>query len=215
MTFSNSIKTLLGTSVLVFFASTALGQTSDNSGAASPGNMGGFGLHGGLTFNDFDYTSSGLEGAKTNKTGGMGGIHIEGFSHDIIALRLEANYESTGFHLANVGTVNYNYLQIPLLVKVTPFVGPIGVFVEGGAAASIHLSTSIDTTNSTYTYNTDTSTWDFGLLAGAGLNFKLTDHFLVEAEGRYEYGLTNISDASNANTKVRDVQLIVGFTMLN
>jgi hypothetical protein len=207
MKFTTNIKALIGTSVLIFFASTALGDTND-------GNMGGFGLHGGLTFNNFDVTSSGLEGAKDNKTGWIGGIHLEGFSHDIVAFRVEANYERNSFSLANVGTINYNYLQIPLLVKITPFVGPVGIFVEAGAAAAIHLSTSVDAGGTDVTYNTNSASWNFSAIAGLGVNLKLTDHFLVEAEGRYDLGLTNVSDNTD-NVKIRDIQAIVGFTMLN
>jgi len=170
----------------------------------------GFGIHGGLNFNDFDVTSNTVTNAKNNTTGWLAGIHFEG--EGPLTLRLEVNYSVRGYEYANLVNVKYNYLEIPLLVKFSPIPGPIKVFVEGGGSASLKLSTTVDTLGSSVTYDTNSSTWDFGLLAGAGLGVMVGPNTLLSVEGRYLYGLTNVSDDATVTIHTRGIQALASLT---
>ena len=125
------------TALTIFLASAAVGAENEPANTESHENrsMGGFGFHGGLNFSDFDYTNTTVNSAKKKKTGALLGIHFEGYSMGLVGMRIEANYSKKGYEIGNIATVTHNYLQIPLLFKIAPVVGPVILFAEAGPAA--------------------------------------------------------------------------------
>ena len=176
---------------------------------------GGFGIQGGWNFSNFNITNNTITQAKNNTTGWLAGIHFAGWEMDRFAIRLEADYSVKGYEIANVAKVKNNYLEIPLLLKFTPLPDPIKIFIEGGASASIKLSTTVDVEGVSTTYDSSSNTWNFGLIAGAGIGFMIGADLLLSAEARYDYGLTNIANSSSVTVNTRDIQAIAGLTFLS
>ena len=206
------MKSLLKMSALLLLL-TAPVYAQDAAEAHHEGGRGGFGIQGGANFNNFNYTNNTVNQAKQNTTGWLAGVHFEGWEMDMFAIRLEADYSVKGFQVGNIATVKYNYLEVPLLLKFTPLQGPVKVFIEGGGSASIKLSTSVTSLDTTTTFTDNSNTWNFALIAGAGLGFMVGPNMLLSVEGRYNWGLTNISN-NTYTINTRDLQAIAGLTFL-
>ncbi len=190
--------------------SSALAEDADKTDSHT---MGGFGVHGGLNFSDYHYANSTYSQATNNTTGALFGIHMEGMTLGLFGLRIEANYSSKGYQIAQIATVTHHYLQIPLLFKISPITGPFELFVEAGPAAALHLSSSTDIANTSVNFNDNSNNWDFSVIAGAGVGFKINP-VLLEFEARYDYGLKNLNDSNSVDVKSRALQLIAGVTFL-
>ncbi len=115
--------------------------------------------------------------------------------------------------LVNQHDKNHNYLQIPVLFRFSPIIGPIELFAEIGPAAAIHLSSSAELANTTVTFNDNANNWDFSAIAGLGVGLKF-ENILLEIEGRYDYGFTNLSDTNGVEVKSRAIQALAGITFL-
>jgi len=187
-------------------ASTAFGeepQKSSNSYA-------GFGVHGGLNFSDYNYSDPTYHQSNDN-TGALFGIHMEGMALGIFGLRLEVNYSTKGYDVGPFVSVTHHYLQVPLLFKFSPIVGPIEVFAEAGPSASLNIGNSVQTLNNSVNYTDHSNSWDYSVIAGVGVAFKL-DKVLLTFEGRYDYGLKNLNDSSSPSVNSRAAQFIAGIT---
>ena len=217
MNSSNNILHLFSLSIIavtIFLSTSSLGaEVNETEKKESHSSEWGFGFHGGINISDFSYTNKTTSYTKKSSTGALLGIHIEGMSLGIFGVRVEANYSVKGYDLYQFATVSHRYLQIPLLFKISPIVGPIEFFVEAGPAASFHLSSSVEFLNTSFTYNDNADTWDFSIIGGLGIGFKI-DPVLLEFEARYDYGLKNLSKSSTIEINSRAVQLIAGITFL-
>ncbi|MEO7161501.1 MAG: outer membrane beta-barrel protein [Bdellovibrionia bacterium] len=109
--------------------------------------------------------------------------------------------------------INYNYLQIPALLRFTPV--PF-ITLEAGGYYGIPISTSstgvipsslVSSTSSTYS-----SSNDFGFLVGAGLRFPLLPVMSIRLDALYEYGLTNVSTGT-ATQYSRNLDIWAGVTL--
>ena len=194
---------------VLFLASAALGEETGSNSASYIG----FGVHGGLNYSDYHYSNSAFSDTH-QKTGSLFGVHFEGMSLGVFGLRLETNYSTKSYDVGSFATVNHHYLQVPLLFKISPITGPLEVFAEAGPAASLHLSSNVDVLNNSVKYNDDSNTWDFSLIAGVGVAFKF-EPFLFALEGRYDYGLKNLSSSNGADIKSRAIQVLAGLTFIN
>jgi opacity protein-like surface antigen len=87
------------------------------------------------------------------------------------------------------------------------------LFIEGGPAASLHLSNTVEVYNSAFSFKDTADRWDFSLIVGAGIGFKLNST-LIELEARYDYGLKNISNSSAIEINSRAIQLLAGISYL-
>ena len=200
----------------LFLASTALGDVNTKSETTTSDNHTsnvGFGFHGGMNSSDFNYTSSTMTQAKSNVNGTLIGFHMQSVNMGFVGLRVEANYSVKGYDIANVATVYHHYLQIPLLVKIAPISGPIEVYAEAGPAAAFHLSSTVEAANASVSYNDNSNNVDFSLIGGVGVGFKV-DPILLEIEGRYDYGLTNLNNSNTVQVNSRALQLLAGVTFL-
>lgn len=213
--FKNSVHRILfpAAAATLLLATTALGAEGTDTTTDHHEAVFGFGVHGGMNFSNFTVNDNTITNARNSRTGSIFGIHMEGMSLGVATLRLELNYSIKGYELTNYVKVNHNYLQIPVLFRISPIVGPIEIFGEIGPAAALHLSTDTTVANTTVNYNANSDNWDFSLIAGVGVGFKL-DNILLEVEGRYDYGLSNLSDTNNVEIKSRAIQAIAGVTFL-
>lgn len=146
----------------ILLSTSSLGAEINNTENKETHSSGwGIGFHGGMNISDFSYTNRTTSYVKKSSTGPLLGIHLEGMSLGLFGVRVEANYSVKGYDLYQFATVSHRYLQIPLLFKISPTIGPIEFFVEAGPAASLHLSSSVEFLNTSFTYNDNADTWDF------------------------------------------------------
>lgn len=86
-------------------------------------------------------------------------------------------------------------LSVPVLIKVKLRKG-IAPYVIGGWETAFILSQQTTGNPQSLTWNLETKTFDYGLVAGAGIHFPLGP-VSAEVEGRYHYGLTETTKFIN------------------
>ena len=129
-------------------------------------------------------------------TGLLIGGGIEFSISKSLALEIDALYFQKGSYIEVDGIpgVGWNYdlnsLSFPMLIKIKFRSGPSAYFL-GGGELSLILTHEVNGTN----ISEDTKTFDYGLVAGGGIEIKLKNS-IVCLEGRYHLGLRNITKAS-------------------
>jgi hypothetical protein len=126
----------------------------------------------------------------------------------------EVLYTMKGTRLRGSGapsSVLLDYLEVPLLARVTMHAGGRRIYAVGGPTAAFRLRARTRTEFSGSTEETDISDEvrrvDAGVAAGAGVEFGS-----LAVEGRYTFGLSNIDTdaASGARARTRTVSLTAG-----
>jgi hypothetical protein len=109
-----------------------------------------------------------------------------------------------------------NYLEIPLLLKVTFPLTEVSPYLLAGPVLGINMSANEDATpNGGTTQTTDLGPFitgtDFGLLFGGGVAFKIAPKIDLFAQFGYSLGLSNILKNSTTNTlKNNGIQITAG-----
>ncbi|HVO76167.1 MAG TPA: porin family protein [Ignavibacteriaceae bacterium] len=123
-----------------------------------------------------------------------------------------------GINIKGEGNISINYIEIPILLKVTFPTPQIKPFLVGGASVSFRAGDAKLTLDKVTGNGQDVTnlipaedkeqtmkskSTDFVLNFGAGLMIpvSLLDIFI---EGQYNLGLTNINDESNDDTKIKN-----------
>jgi len=117
---------------------------------------------------------------------------------------------------AMTATLNYNYIQIPVLLRFTPI--PF-VALEAGGYYGIPSSTTSTGAVPPELMNaalpTYSSSNDYGLLIGAGVRLPLLPLMSIRADALYEYGLANVSTGtSTQNARNLDIWAGVMISLL-
>lgn len=144
-----------------------------------------------------------------NRTGFVGGVYgtfdlspMFGVQPELLFVRKGAELFSTdvtigGISFGSVGsTLDVDYLEIPLLLRISaPNPGPVDLRLLAGPVASIKIDEQIRLTGLVgYSLDSDqVKTADFGIAVGAAAAIRSASMSVV-AEGRYTFGLTNVSD---------------------
>ncbi len=154
------------------------------------------GLEGGLNLANVSITPSQTSNSRTGLI--VGGVIDIGISNSI-GVTGGLRYIMKGFQVTNQGytfTDKLNYLEVPVLLKVKFPLTEIKPYVIGGPVLGIRVSASEEQSGGGQSADVDASSAyesiDFGLLFGAGMDFKVapkTDLFL---QGGYAFGLSNI-----------------------
>ena len=134
------------------------------------------------------------------------------FQPELLVVRTGGRYASEGDSLE----FRFTYIQIPLLLRldvlrsaaVRPFLA------AGGYGSYLYRAEGVLVIGSDRTVTDlieEYQRYDFGLVASAGLAFKL-DGFTISIEGRYDYGLVNILKypAEGESMKNRCLTALVG-----
>ncbi|AYZ37729.1 PorT family protein [Chryseobacterium indologenes] len=119
----------------------------------------------------------------------------------------EVNFISKGTRIKNHfgnQTYNFNYIEIPVLAKYS--FGP--VYVNAGPSIGFLVGKS-DKIKAAYG---KTKTLDFGLQMGAGVAIPAGPGKLI-VDGRYNLGLSNISDEKGVNVKNRGFAVSLGYAI--
>jgi len=144
-----------------------------------------------------------------NRTGFVGGVYgtfdlspMIGVQPELLYVRKGAKLFSTnvtigGFTFGSVGsTLDVDYVEIPVLLRISaPNPGPIDLRLLAGPVMSIKVAEKISTTGliGVSLDSDQVKTSDFGLAVGGAAAIK-NGSLRVVAEGRYTFGLSNISD---------------------
>jgi len=145
------------------------------------------------------------EKSKTSFQAGLG-INIQTGLRNF-SIQPEVNFMSKGTKIKNnfgSQTYNFNYIEIPVLAKYS--FGP--VYVNAGPSIGFLMGKS-DKIKSAYG---KTNTVDFGLQMGAGLAIPAGPGKLI-VDGRYNLGLSNISDEKGVNVKNRGFTISLGYAI--
>ncbi len=157
-----------------------------------------------------------------NRFGFHGGamLNVGLLADDVLALQLEGLYSQKGFKYAdqqvtvlgntyrNTGTVRYDYIDVPLLLRVKAS----GIFFEAGPQYSYLLNISTDRTqtyNGSVT-NAASSTSDLSnvkrseLGYAAGLGFQAESGFLIGL--RYNGAFTDFAKDGYSNNEFRNAR---------
>jgi len=146
-----------------------------------------------------------------NLTGFMFGVSFIHRMTDMFAFQPEIAYSMKGAKFddgVDEGEVKLAYIDVPLLAKISLgtamgqarpalYVGPYAAFNMSCDVESGGVSVDCDAAE------LEPKTVDFGAIAGVGMDFGNMNVF-----ARYQFGLTNISDAANAgDAKNRVIQV--------
>ena len=162
-----------------------------DSSPASPlfgGHKGlGLGVKGGALF-------SSLTGSTTykNRTGLIAGLFIGGNGHGLAGVMLEVLYAQKGAGTAG-SPITAHYIEVPVLLRLN--IG--GIYTVLGPYVDIKLKAS------GFNVSQNFDGFDFGVLTGAGVEFK---PFLLEV--RETFGLRSVLDAT---THSRAFAVLAGF----
>lgn len=175
----------------------------------------GIGIHGGVNLNDLKVDKNVSSTISANENGGTGallGVHFE-FGSSQFMIRPEINYSVHKYNFANVADVSHKYLEIPVLFKFAILPSPIQPFVEIGPQFGFHLSDDTTTLGTTTTVSDSSHTMNVAGVAGAGLRLDLIENLALEAEGRYVFGFTDLSQSNDVTVKTRGFQVLGGLTV--
>lgn len=144
-----------------------------------------------------------------NRTGFVGGVYASfdlaryvAIQPELLFVRKGAKLFSTdvtigGVHVGELGsTLDVDYFEVPVLLRLSlPTPDPLGLRLLAGPVVSVKSSEKLSTTGLLQTeLGTDLiKTTDFGLALGGAMAVRL-ENLLVVGEGRYTFGVTNISD---------------------
>lgn len=145
------------------------------------------------------------EKSKTSFQAGLG-VNIQTRLQNF-SVQPEVNFISKGTRIKNHfgnQTYNFNYIEIPVLAKYS--FGP--VYVNAGPSIGFLVGKS-DKIKAAYG---KTKTLDFGLQMGAGVAIPAGPGKLI-VDGRYNLGLSNISDEKGVNVKNRGFAVSLGYAI--
>jgi Outer membrane protein beta-barrel domain len=195
------------------------------------------GVRGGIINASFNYSELAAGQSSSERLGLIGGLLAEFRINEGFAIQPEVNYVQRGDKktsvftlpfISNIETTNevrINYLEIPVMLKGGFKVGPARLDLLAGPSLSLAMSgtdkTKIVTTNlitnttseDSYTndldFEQDIQKSDVNLQGGAMLSFALGgSRFFVD--GRYIYGLTNLSKTDEVEITNRGISLTAG-----
>jgi len=159
-----------------------------------------------FSFGALDYFAGGLY-----FEGGLGFISIQ---PEVLYVRMGGKYTVDA---DNSLEIRQEYVQVPVLIKLNIIpAGPIRPFLCGGGYGAYLLKSqgimTIDGVESRETLTSDYERFDYGLVGGAGIAFKLVG-LSLSLEGRYNYGLANLikDPAAGDSMKNECWMALIGF----
>ena len=151
------------------------------------------------------------EGADTKmKIGAAFGGFANYVINDYLAVQPELLYTMKGMKVdaAETISVSLNYLEIPILAKVSmPMEGKIKPSFIIGPAIGILLTAEVEDVD----IKDDMKSIDFGLALGAGVNVAEVGPGNMSADVLYTLGLTSVPDVEDVSIKNWAISIMVGY----
>jgi len=180
----------------------------------------GVGIKGGYSLAKFSLTPSDPDMAWQSLPSWVAGVYFE-FKLGFVSVQPEILYTRMGAKIADEVEdfrleYRLDYVQVPVLLKfnIIP-AGPIRPFLYGGGYGAYLLKAEgfmeIAGESETADLIEDTQRYDYGVVGGGGLAFKLPGVSL-SVEGRYNLGLANIQKdpIEGESAKNRSFMVLVG-----
>lgn len=170
-----------------------------------------FGPQGGLVYPNYSASNLPAGSQLDDNSGYLAGVFFE-FGLWTVTLRPELNYVVKGYTLSSTAEVEHKYLEIPVLLKVNPFGDfVVSPFLVLGPSWSYHLESDVKLLGSTTTYDNRTDNWDIAGVAGAGVEFNVSENIGMNVQGRYNFGFRDIDDTS-AEVRSRGLYALAGLS---
>jgi hypothetical protein len=180
----------------------------------------GFGIKGGYSLSKFATESTEpipfIFGNLGSPVGGIFfslGLGPLAIQPEVLYVRMGAEYKVDE---ANGLKWQFDYVQVPVLLKLSIIpAGPIRPFIYAGGYGSYLIRArgimTVDGVSEGTDISADYQKYDYGVLGGAGLTFKLPG-IAISVEGRYNYGLKNvlIDPPAGDSLKNRSMMALVG-----
>jgi hypothetical protein len=201
------VKKFLIVVLAVLFTAALLPQ----SGAASVG------FKGGLDLSKFSLTGTDIPTGLVNLKAPMGGVFF-GLNFGLFTIQPEILYVRIGARMeggADWMEDRIETIQVPLLLKLNLIPGPISPMVFGGPYGAYRLSakavSSVGGVSSSEDIKDQTTSTDYGVVFGGGIDFKLVA-IKLSAEVRYNLGLANLAKdpEPGVSIKNRTLMFLVG-----
>jgi opacity protein-like surface antigen len=165
------------------------------------------GLKAGLNLATADFDLDGEDGDLDRRAGFVGGLFVVWPASATVALQVEALYSQKGATLDTRGleaTLKLDYLDFPVLVRAAVGRWSAGsAHVFGGPSIGLrvraHGESSFDGENEDEDIGDDVERVDFGLTAGAGVEFGR-----MTVDGRYTWGVTDLNKVSSDAVSIRN-----------
>ncbi len=125
--------------------------------------------------------------------------------------------ENTGTGFSADGTVKMNYLEFPVLLRISPPAdSKVKVYFNLGPVLDIRLSSTFNIETSNGSEGSDdlddvTNSVNFGAQGGVGLDIGVGTSSSVVVQARYHLGFTNVFDDETFSIRHSDAQLSAGF----
>jgi hypothetical protein len=133
-----------------------------------------------------------------NRTGFAGTIFLD-LGAALLNLQPEASYVQKGIEDGNTGqTLELDYFELAALLKVGLPIPVVQPHVFGGVGADFRVQDNVPADITFSSKNTD---WN--LIFGADVKFVL-GKFILYGDGRYAMGLTDVTEASDVVTDMKN-----------
>ncbi len=167
------------------------------------------GPQGGLVFSDYSVENAPFGRSYDNDNGFLAGIFAE-VGIWTVTLRPEVNYVEKGYTIANTAKVTHKYVEIPVLLKVNPFGDfVVSPFLLVGPSWSKHLESDVKLLGTTTSFTNTSDDWDMAGVAGAGVEFNVSERIGLNVQGRYNFGLRD-TDTSGTEIRSRGIYALGG-----
>jgi hypothetical protein len=172
------------------------------------------GVKAGVNFSNLNIEGEGVDFSFDQRTGFVGGLFVVVPANSLIALQLEGLYSQKGAKLEEGGgsaTIKVDYFDVPVLLRVSSDPAAQASFhVFGGPSFGFKLraraKSSFDGETESEDIGEDVETFDFGVVAGAGVEL---GRFIVD--GRYCWGLSPANkDDEEGKIKNRVFSIMAG-----
>jgi hypothetical protein len=168
----------------------------------------GFKLGGSLANQEFDPE------AESSSIGAFAGGGFVRFGLGRLGVQVEALSITRGSEdEATNSETKIEYIEVPLLLHLPLTLGQsFAPYVIGGPSIAFDVDCELETTSGVTAECPDREKTDFGLSAGGGLGVAAGPGALL-FEGRYTWGLKNISKAEAVAVKNRTALFVVGYEL--
>ena len=165
------------------------------------------GFKGGVNFANLSFDADEADVSFDQRIGFVGGLFVVWPASGPIALQTEVLYAQKGATIEEgsaSGTIELDFIEIPILLRAssTPSSGGVSFHVFGGPSLGFrvraHAESTFDGQTEEEDLDDEVESFDFGLVAGAGLE---VGRFVVD--GRYTWGLSNLNKEDEEDVKIR------------
>lgn len=131
-----------------------------------------------------------------DRTAGSFGLYINQQLGKVVSFQVEALYTgkgATGSFLGVEYTSKFDYIEVPLLLRIGPNVGEVHLFIESGITPGVLVSSGVSANgDSFYGDSEEFESFELSVPLGAGIEVN-TEKVQLQFDVRYNIGLTDVA----------------------